>query len=296
MKQKKRCMEDVDASSDIPTTLYIKSIAGEPTIKLEPDISDTLFEYLVKENKECTFYRDESVKKRKRAENDDDDANNITADSDMLFNDDFFIDMKEEDAIKPEILMRDCLSIKEDDQLTSNVDISNRGPYYCCGCNMHIKSFVVYTEHIKTKHPKKRIKHFNLKPDFHDPDMCCKSCERTYKTKGLYHLHLKSTHQINAPGREPEIVIATQDSNENSFYCSGCNKHIEDHTSYMRHIKATHSKKHIKHFNLKPDFYDPNKYCKSCERTYKSKTLYRLHLKKTHLIDAPFTLKAMLHI
>ena len=104
--------EDVDASSDIPTTLYIKSIAGEPTIKLEPDISDTLFEYLVKENKECTFYRDESVKKRKRAENDDDDANNITADSDMLFNDDFFIDMKEEDAIKPEILMRDCLSIK----------------------------------------------------------------------------------------------------------------------------------------------------------------------------------------
>ena len=152
---------------------------------------------------------------------------------------------------------------------------------------MHIKSFVVYTEHIKTKHPKKRIKHFNLKPDFHDPDMCCKSCERTYKTKGLYHLHLKSTHQINAPGREPEIVIATQDSNENSFYCSGCNKHIEDHTSYMRHIKATHSKKHIKHFNLKPDFYDPNKYCKSCERTYKSKTLYRLHLKKTHLIDAP---------
>lgn len=107
------CKKGVDTFNDIPTThLYFKSSTGEPTVKLEPGISDTLFEYLLKENRECNFHHDVSVKKRKRAENDDGDDTNITADNDMLLNNDVIADMKEEDTIKPEILMRNYLSIR----------------------------------------------------------------------------------------------------------------------------------------------------------------------------------------
>lgn len=161
---------------------------------------------------------------------------------------------------------------------------STKTHYFCCGCNQYMKDQASLEEHISTAHYKSKIKHFDLTPDFEDPNHYCKACERLFTTRQQYTAHLRLIHKlIKATAMVEDVDRLGVDPNH---YCCACNQYMSDQMAWMKHICIAHPETPIKHFNVKPDMKPSNHYCTACEHKFDTRTLYTLHLRLTHKLYA----------
>lgn len=77
----------------------------------------------------------------------------------------------------------------------------------------------------------------------------------------------------------------------NYYSCRICKERKPDFISLLNHRRSVHNiniiYKTIKHVNLEPDVYDPNRYCRACEKTFGLRKNYLQHLRGIHDMVLP---------
>ncbi|EPB81158.1 hypothetical protein HMPREF1544_12140 [Mucor circinelloides 1006PhL] len=260
----------------------------QPAIKVETDMSDGAFEFLVREHRECRFDSHNTAGTKREREQDDDDNAGLS--------DSMYFDYPEEGGYGDEAYVKgEPVQLNQPD-VTVQKSPPSQGPKeavkdttndenYCCGCNKIIPTSREFIQHIITKHSRVNIKHFHLKPDIDDPNNYCKACEKSYKTRAVYMTHLQKTHAFKI-SKSLKCVDQQQfiSLTETEYYCCGCNQYMKDQISFEKHIEMNHQLSQIKHLHLRPDVNDLNFYCKACERKFYKRKRFACHLKAAHKI------------
>ncbi|KAL9558329.1 hypothetical protein MBANPS3_000952 [Mucor bainieri] len=133
------------------------------------------------------------------------------------------------------------------------------------------------------------IKHIDMEPDIHDPNLYCKSCEKGFRYANAYRIHLRHTHFMalkpiprwKAPRKDiapnPDITI---------LYCRGCERIYSRKDAYRKHCRNVHGMKSVKFANQSSTSSSAiDSYYQACDRRFASIQSYRLHLFAIHKVD-----------
>ncbi|KAL9548343.1 hypothetical protein MBANPS3_005720 [Mucor bainieri] len=264
------------------------SAMDEPAIKLEPEtLLDGVFELLVREHRECRFDPQNTIGFKRKREQDDMDQTYSENDEQYLDHpgESGNVDEVPVNEEPPEAMNQPDIEVQESpvaQGLSEAAEDTTKNEHYCCGCNDNIPTYSQFVEHILNNHVKKGIKYFHIKPDIKNPYNHCNACDRKFKTRAGYFVHLRRIHKFNIRPASDDNQQQLESSAKKQYYCCGCNRFMNDQASFSEHIRTTHRRTLIKHFHLMPDLNDPNWYCRACERRFNSKPLFSMHLRTTH--------------
>lgn len=173
---------------------------------------------------------------------------------------------------------------------------------FCATCNTKFSNQRNYRYHISRFH--------NGPPRTYEPSTFdiatsnCKICDKNYKSKGYFNVHMWKYHNIWLPQSKSPPVPKMKanikypnlnaDVNDPSIHCAICKKMFSEKSKYLIHLEEVH-KKPIPDLREgvrcngvdNVDISCNNKYCAKCNRVFYTKDLYRIHLKDAHNNTVP---------
>ncbi|KAL9558338.1 hypothetical protein MBANPS3_000961 [Mucor bainieri] len=196
----------------------------------------------------------------------------------------------------------DSVTIKKEDMredkrlLRQQGEFIKRDHYYQCDvCKMKMTDIKSVLEHrhsihnIADRSGNRSIKHIDMEPDIHDPNLYCKSCEKGFRNANVYRIHLRHTHFMALKPmprwKAPRKDIAPNPDDPN-LYCRACERIYSKKHAYRKHCRNVHVMKSVKFANQSSTSSSRiDSYCQACDRRFSSIESYRLHLFAIHKVD-----------